>query len=408
MKQYLLLIILLFTCSPVFAATTAWPAENPGTEIGGNLPAGYEPSGVIWQSRIGDLFLVWDNGYVTQMDTLGNIDNTSYYGGDYEGITIADQQSNNVYIGVENPDTIIELDISTWLQTGKSWDLTTWMNSTDSNQGLEAIAFVPNGYHPYTASASGGLFYTGMQENGTVYVFDVDLSNSGSVSLIDSFTPVAGQTDISDVFFSSDTGLLYVLYDSANELLEINPQDKTIINEYTNIPGSDPERGQEGIVIVPDSPNATATVYFAYDTGGVSKNTNYPIIYLDTEEDVEEEEEELTISLHHRYLTINNQRIKVFQNKPILAKFKSADFRTDGKTEIIIAALMNKKRGKVITVVYEDANNINIIKKKTLDFPKNKSEIKIRLKTENNRFKTYFDSKKFIWKMLESGSFRLI
>ena len=47
-----------------------WPGGT-GVEIGGDLPAGYEPSGIVWHPRLELLYLVSDDGWVTRMDEEG-------------------------------------------------------------------------------------------------------------------------------------------------------------------------------------------------------------------------------------------------------------------------------------------------------------------------------------------------
>ena len=62
--------------------------------------------------------------------------------GDLEALTVADHTSDLIYIGVENPDSILEFDVSTG-QVTRTFDLTDWMTGAD-NRGLEALAFVPD------------------------------------------------------------------------------------------------------------------------------------------------------------------------------------------------------------------------------------------------------------------------
>jgi hypothetical protein len=269
--------------SPVLAAS--WPGDG-GTSIGGSLPSGYEPSGIVWHDRIGKLFLVSDDGWVSRMNSDGSGVTTWYLSGDFEGITVADSSTNYIYIGIENPDSIKEFNIATGSLTGKSWDLTPWMRSSDANQGLEALTFVPNGYHPYAASSSGGLFYAGMQEDGKIYVFDVNLSTSGSVSSVATITPVSGRGDLAGLCYLTETETLYVVFDGSNLLREIGA-DGTYIAEY-DLPGYD----QEGIAVVASYPSTTGIVYIAEDSGRVMKYQNYPVRWPDHDGDGLTDEEE--------------------------------------------------------------------------------------------------------------------
>ncbi|MEI6634805.1 MAG: esterase-like activity of phytase family protein [Chlamydiota bacterium] len=256
------------------ALSAEWPGDS-GSGIGSGLAAWYEPSGIVWHDELGVLFLVSDNGYVSRMGSNGSGVVNWYAGGyDLEGITVADFSSTRLYLGVENPDSIFEFDVSTGALTGKSWDLTPWMASVNPNSGLEALTFVPDGHHPYGTSRSAGLFYAGMQEDGKIYIFDVDLSSSGSVSHVATLTPVSGRSDLSDMQYNMHTRTLYLIYDSSNYIREIMT-DNTYIAEYT-LPGAD----QEGISFVRTSPS-DGVIYMGQDTGGVKKYADYPVIDTD-------------------------------------------------------------------------------------------------------------------------------
>jgi len=252
-----------------------WPGGG-GTEIGGNLPGGYEPSGIVWHERLGLLFLVGDGGQVSRMDENGGAVMTWSPGGDIEGIAVADPENDYIYLGIENPDSIREFDISQGELTGATWSLTTWMTGA-SNQGLEALTFVPNGYHPYDDSDSGGLFYAGLQADGKIYVFDIDLSSSGSVSHVHTITPFPGRADISGLHYCSGTGTLYAIFDSWNLLMEMEA-DGTFVAECA-LAGND----QEGFTLKPACPSAVTTAFIAEDTGKeVWKYESFPVDCLPT------------------------------------------------------------------------------------------------------------------------------
>ncbi|MCD4820238.1 MAG: esterase-like activity of phytase family protein [Candidatus Cloacimonetes bacterium] len=170
MKISILIVFLIISGS---IAADVFPGLQPGMEIGGFLPAGYEPSGAVWHNRLQKLFLVNDNGMVSKMDSDGsNVINWNV-SGDLEGICIVDKTSDFVYIGVENPDNISEFNIETGTVT-RSFDLTPWMTGP-SNQGLEALTFVPD-----STNAEGGLFFAGLQSNGTIYVFELPITTSST------------------------------------------------------------------------------------------------------------------------------------------------------------------------------------------------------------------------------------
>ena len=73
------------------AMADPFPAEAlPGTEIGGGLPAGYEPSGAVWHTGLSKLLLVSDDGLVSMMNADGTSVNNWSVAGDLEAISVAD------------------------------------------------------------------------------------------------------------------------------------------------------------------------------------------------------------------------------------------------------------------------------------------------------------------------------
>ena len=213
------------------------------------------------------------------MDADGNNKTFWNVGGDLEAVTIVDPNSNYIYVGIEHPDSIKEVDITTGKFTGKVWDLTQWLTGPD-NSGLEALTFVPNGRHSHEASPSGGLFYAGLQADGKIYLFDIDLAHSGIVTFEDDvITPVSGRADISDMFYSNKTDTLYAIFDGANSLVEMAP-DGAVLCDYA-LPL--PNREQEGVVVVSPSPTLPAQIYIAQDAAPeVWKYDNFPVTHVVT------------------------------------------------------------------------------------------------------------------------------
>jgi hypothetical protein len=279
--------LLSFSLSAGPAAASVWPASPTGTNIGGGLgsctwlaggsgtqPA-FEPSGIVWDDFTGALWLVGDEGQIARMLRDGT--HTSCWslpsGVDLESIAVTDT-INKIYLGVEYPPQILEYNSSSTAapsSTGKSWLLPFPSGTVNSSDGMEGMTWVPNGYHPYPNSSSGGVFFASSQSNGTIYVFDVNLAVSGSTPvLLDSFTPSADD-DISDLYFSKQTRTLFVLYDTANLLLEMNTNTTSFpaTHVYT-LPTSTTD--QEGVTLLPQCPGATTKIYLADDQGSTAHN----------------------------------------------------------------------------------------------------------------------------------------
>jgi hypothetical protein len=221
----------------------------------GGLPANYEPSGAVWHERLGVLLLVSDNGWVSRMDADGQNSTTWITGGDLEGIAIADPQTDLVYLGVEDPDSVREFDLSSGTLTGNSWDLTPWMTGAGSS-GLEALTHVD------------GLFYAGHQDEGNVYVFR--LPAGGGVEPVNVFAAPFGRDDVSGLHYDAATQILYAIHDSSDVVVELGA-DGTFIREF-DLPGDH----QEGITLVPDCHAWKSRVFVSRDSGEVWRYELYP------------------------------------------------------------------------------------------------------------------------------------
>ncbi len=210
----------------------------------------------MWHTRLDKLLVVGDEGTLVVMSADGSSVTEYTIGGDLEGVTIADADSDFVYVGVENPDAIKEFNLSTGLVT-RTFTLTAYMVGPD-NAGLEALTFVPD-----AASAEGGSFYAGHQNEGTIYIFSLPIATSATsttVTYVSDFTPTSSRTDIAGLHYDADADRLYVLYD-ANNKIRILDGDQNYIAEWT-APGVD----QEGLAL-----GESCEIYIAQDTGGVMR-----------------------------------------------------------------------------------------------------------------------------------------
>ena len=175
-------------------STSSYPFALPSTSIGYGLPPagtqGYEVSGVVWHPRLNRLFVVHDgNGSLTGSLTLLDLDGTNVQtwqiGGDFEGVTVADPESNFVYIAKEQPrDSVLQFDFVTG-QVTRIWDLTDPSGCVagcevdgapfpfpQANDGIEGITYVED------ESGDGGEFYLALEADGRLYRVRLDLSSS--------------------------------------------------------------------------------------------------------------------------------------------------------------------------------------------------------------------------------------
>jgi len=239
-----------------------FPTEAmPGVPVGSNLPSGYEPSGIVWHSRIQKLFLVSDGGIVSSMNANGEGVNNWYPGGDIEGVTVAQPQGNFIYLGIEHPDSIREFNINTGAVT-RTFTLTSWMTGA-GNSGLEALTFVPDSSDP-----EGGLFYAGLQATGQIFVFRLPIlssTTSTAVTHIQTIPARNGINDLSGMHYETSQDVLYAIYDGAN-LLRAMETDGTLIEEW-NLP----DINQEGITL------KGINLYICQDSGGVYRHSPFTV-----------------------------------------------------------------------------------------------------------------------------------
>jgi len=168
-----------------------------------------------------------------------NVQNIFSSDHDLEAICIADTSSEYIYLGIEHPDGILELNLNTGLTT-RLFELTPWMTGP-GNQGLEALTFVHD-----TSNVEGGYFYAGLQKDGEIYKFQLPVKTSQTsiaVNYIETITPVADRSDLSGLFYDEESEVLYGIWDS-DDLLRAMHSDGTFIAEW-DLPGND----QEGITL---------------------------------------------------------------------------------------------------------------------------------------------------------------
>jgi hypothetical protein len=277
---------------------SAWPSQDStGTSIGDAVIAAdatFEPSGVVWHSDREQLIAVGDEGQIAIISLDGMLIELYDLGNSYdlEDITIIPGESTYAYLLDENSSSVYQFDLDAGALTGGVWSLASagdvTLSEVDGTSGLEGLAWVPDDYHPYGDTPSGGLLYAGWQTDGDIYIFEPNLSESGSVTFVEEIHMTTGYTDLSGLYFSGDTQLLYALYDGL-DILEERSADGVLQASYSDIPGST----LEGITIIPTSDTA-ATVVMAEDSGRIMSYSGYSITEITptVEEEVPVVEEE--------------------------------------------------------------------------------------------------------------------
>lgn len=292
-RQFITTLTVFFGCVTMGAHAQAatWPASNSGTDISTALmaaDAGFEPSGIAWSDALQEYIAVGDDGQVALLSSSGELVNEWDIGGAYdlEDVVFMNGTDDRVYLLDENTSAVREFSLTTGTLTGTYWDCSAAESVTLSEidgAGVEGLAWVPDDYHSFGETPSGGAWYIGWQYDGNIYAFAADLSTTGSGSYLGS---IAGTyTDISGLYFGTNTQRLYVVYDGAN-VLEERAADGTLQETYTDVPGSN----QEGVTLVATT-DTTANILFAEDSGRIMAYSDYPVTVI-VEEEPEDTPEE--------------------------------------------------------------------------------------------------------------------
>ncbi|WP_218825698.1 lamin tail domain-containing protein [Streptosporangium subroseum] len=275
------------------AVATADDANVFSTNMSG---LAYEASGdatpgVLWavKNGPGTLYrLEWDGTKWTPATTDGwNAGKALHYPDgtgdlDSEGVTLTgagpaggvfvSTERNNGNSGVSRPEVLRfdPLGTATSLTATKEWNLTADLPAVAANSGLEAISWIPDSfltshgfldehtgaaYEPATYPGHGdGLFFVGLEANGTVYAYALDQNGSGFTRVA---TITSGFPGVMDLEFEPETNHLWVACDDTcngrTATLDINAGGKFAVTTVYERPSSMPNYNNEGFAIAPQS-----------------------------------------------------------------------------------------------------------------------------------------------------------
>lgn len=234
-----------------------------------------EPSGIVYHSGRGTLFVVGDEGDICEITTEGVLVKEKLSGRyahqaqrpDYEGVTY-DPSSGLLYVAVEGQERILEIDPETF-ETKRSFVIERSFKGKllmkEGGQGIEAITFVADSEHP-----EGGIFYIANQsfslddqhDISAVLVLELPLRSSEQDDtrgkILRWFS--LGVIDLSALHYDEANDRLYVISDATNSLWEVTRRGN-VIRGYS-FPGDN----QEGIAVDPEG-----YVCIAQDSGGIIK-----------------------------------------------------------------------------------------------------------------------------------------
>ena len=268
-RLFLLIVLsLLVYCSPArYSPTIRFPYEWLGTPgFDGDIDQQNlaEPSDICFHPFRKTLFVVSDEGAITEIETDGTPVFNLKLPGDLEGVT-AHPQSGLLYIVIEGEDVILEFDPDKKEVTRKfpvnrefQGNPNFLQKQEGYDNGIESIAFVPNENHP-----EGGTFYAGNQRDPPcIMEILVPLKSSQAETAEARIIRVLPfkMDDPAAMYYDSETGLLNVVSDADNILVEITLEGK-LIKEYAFLGDN-----QEGIAW-----DEEGYLYIAQDSGGIIK-----------------------------------------------------------------------------------------------------------------------------------------
>lgn len=230
-----------------------------------------EPSGIVFSPGRGTLFVIDDEGTICELQLDGTLVKTKRINrADLEGITI-DPATGLLYAIKEHAKTILELDPDSFellrqfpVETTPGTHISTGKHS---NQGIEAITFIPDPDHP----AGGTFFIAGKgwrtrHAKGVAAVYEInaplhDTSGANRTAyMVRYFEP--GISDLSGLHYDNQLQQLLLISDNHDTLMLLTT-DGEIQASYP-LPGEQ----QEGITLDTDG-----YLYIAEDSGNIIKYT---------------------------------------------------------------------------------------------------------------------------------------
>jgi hypothetical protein len=162
--------------------------------------------------------------------------------GDLEGVCVADPASDRIYIAVEEPAGILEFDLAEG-RVLRRFPLPE-LGGGKHNKGFEALTLVPDPTDP-----EGGVFWAGIQSDGSVHVLSLPLRSDPkktTVREIRKFTPVGSAVDLSGLDWDPSTATVWATFDKEDRLVVLDRSGR--VQASWTLPG----KGQEGVAVTPD------------------------------------------------------------------------------------------------------------------------------------------------------------
>lgn len=273
MKKFLFAFLVSWLIVAPVLAFSAWPAgDSAGTNISAGVlayNAGFEPSGAVWQPLRGTYLVVGDDGDLAEINSSGVVLNYWWVGGDLEDVTFIDSASSVVYLADESSSSAKGFDLSTGNLNGEEYSFADYIYQS-GGLGLEGLAFVPDGNHPFGITAMGGVFVAGWQYDGDMFIYEPAAGNVSTY--LYELHATSGYTDLAGLTYDWNTGTLYAVYDGLNLLEEYDLNTYSLQASYDLF-----GYAEEGIAMNSSCPEGTADVLLTDDGGQIFLYNDYPV-----------------------------------------------------------------------------------------------------------------------------------
>ncbi|MEE1792150.1 lamin tail domain-containing protein [Streptomyces sp. BE308] len=270
----------------------AWPGDGAVTVADGSNVFGenlsglsFESAGVLWAVQNGPskLYRLVPNGTTWRPDPAGGWasgKSLRYAGGsgepDAEGVVVT---PDGMFVATERDNSkgstsapkILRFNASSTtssLNATQEWNLTSDLPSLPANAGPEAISWVPDTFlttHGFRDERTGaaydpagypghgsGLFFVGVEANGTVYAYALNQSGGGYTRIA---TITSGFSGVMDLEFEPATGHLWAVCDDTcqgrTSTLDIDAQGKFAVTHTYDRPAGMSDYNNEGFAIAP-------------------------------------------------------------------------------------------------------------------------------------------------------------
>ena len=253
---------------------SAAPADAQGKKHKGNVfgtglrvpdPGVREPSGVVFDERLGHLFVVGDEGTLAELDGEGKLLRRTPVDANLEDLTVHTPTGDLLLLD-ENKAALLVFD-PVALSEKARWKLDADEIVGKRERGRDGFEGV--GFRPENGRPAGGVFYLTHQRGPAMLAaieFDPTLT-PGKRKIGDSEVvgrwPLSGHRDLTSVTWSAALDRLLVLADSEDELLVVTKDGK--VEARLELPGLN----QEGVAL-----DSRGDMWIADDRG--ASLTRYP------------------------------------------------------------------------------------------------------------------------------------